>query len=114
MRKLETFELYVDYLIAHQGQVSAIDMSEVLDNVLSYDHSGKHGFSGQGFEKTLCRRHLGQPKGGLGEPRRCGGRVQISQRTRHTAQPGLYFDSPSLVHNLRKSCTKLSIAQYIK
>ncbi len=38
MRKFETFELYVDYLIAHQGQVSAIDMSEVLDKVLSHDH----------------------------------------------------------------------------
>lgn len=38
MQKFETFELYVDYLIAHQGQVSAIDLSEVLDNSLSHDH----------------------------------------------------------------------------
>jgi hypothetical protein len=38
MRKFETFELYVDYLIAHQGQVSAVDLSDVLDNTLSHDH----------------------------------------------------------------------------
>jgi hypothetical protein len=38
MRKFDTFGLYVDYLIAHQGQVSAIDLSEVLGNALSHDH----------------------------------------------------------------------------
>jgi hypothetical protein len=38
MRKFETFDLYVDYLIAHQGQVSATDLSAVLDNRLSHDH----------------------------------------------------------------------------
>lgn len=38
MLKAQTFELYVDYLIAHQGQVSAVDMSELLDKALSHDH----------------------------------------------------------------------------
>lgn len=38
MRQPQTFELYVDYLIAHQGQVSAIDMSEILGKTLSHDH----------------------------------------------------------------------------
>ncbi|MBK8563178.1 MAG: transposase [Saprospiraceae bacterium] len=38
MRKPDTLELYVDYLIAHQGLVSAKDLSEVLGNALSHDH----------------------------------------------------------------------------
>lgn len=38
MLKFETFELYVDYLIAHRGQVSAVDLSEVLGQALSHDH----------------------------------------------------------------------------
>lgn len=38
MLKQDTLELYVDYLIAHQGLVSAVDMSEVLGNTLSHDH----------------------------------------------------------------------------
>lgn len=38
MRRASTFELYVDYLIANQGQVSAIDMSHILGNTLSHDH----------------------------------------------------------------------------
>jgi hypothetical protein len=38
MRQAQTFELYVDYLIAHQGQVSAVDLSEILDKALSHDH----------------------------------------------------------------------------
>lgn len=38
MRHPGTFELYVDYLLAHQGLVSAVDMSDVLDKVFSHDH----------------------------------------------------------------------------
>ena len=38
MLKSQTFDLYVDYLIAHQGQVSAVDLSEILDKTLSHDH----------------------------------------------------------------------------
>lgn len=38
MRKPDTLGLYVDYLIAHQGLVSAKDLSEVLGNALSHDH----------------------------------------------------------------------------
>lgn len=38
MRKPDTLELYVDYLIAHQGLISAKDLSEVLGNALSHDH----------------------------------------------------------------------------
>jgi len=38
MRHSRTFELYVDYLMAHQGLVSAVDMSDVLGNVFSHDH----------------------------------------------------------------------------
>ena len=30
MRNLDTLELYVDYLIAHKGLVSAGDMSDML------------------------------------------------------------------------------------
>lgn len=38
MRQPDTLELYVDYLIAHQGLVSAVDMSEALGKTLSHDH----------------------------------------------------------------------------
>lgn len=38
MQKQEAFDLYVDYLIAQRGQVSAGDLSAVLDGALSHDH----------------------------------------------------------------------------
>jgi hypothetical protein len=38
MKNPETFQLYVDYLIAHKGLVSAKDLSEVLGQRLSHDH----------------------------------------------------------------------------
>lgn len=50
MLKFETFELYVDYLIAHRGQVSAVDLSELLGHSLSHDH----------ITRMLAQRELDQ------------------------------------------------------
>lgn len=50
MLKAHTFDLYVDYLIAHQGQVSAIDLSEILGKTLSHDH----------ITRTIAQRELDQ------------------------------------------------------
>lgn len=38
MKKLPAFELYVDYLLANRGQVSAVGLSEILGEVMSHDH----------------------------------------------------------------------------